>query len=46
MEWDIVDAVNLDEENYNCLASLISSLEVTDAMKAINITGCLALKDL
>ena len=43
MKWDIVDTVNLDEENYNCLTSLLLSLEVTDAMKAINITGRLAL---
>ena len=39
MEWDIEDTVNLDEENDNCLTSLISSLEFADAIKAINITG-------
>ena len=43
MKWDIVDTVNLDEENDNCLTSLLLSLEVTDVMKAINITGRLAL---
>lgn len=35
MERDIVDTVNLDEENNYCLNSHISSLEVTDAMKAM-----------
>ena len=43
MKWDIVDTVNLDEENDNCLTSLLLSLEVTDVMKVINITGHLAL---
>ena len=43
MKWDIVDTVNLDEENDNCLTFLLLSLEVTDVMKAINITGRLAL---
>ena len=35
VEQDIVDPVNLDEDNGNCLNTCISQQEVTEAMKAM-----------